>query len=154
MYLLSFLDRTNIATAKLNGLEASLHMPSNGFNTALWVFFLPFVVLEVPCNVFLSWGKVKPAYWLGGIMVFLGTASMCQGLTRSAGGLYACRAVMGALEAGIQPGASLLMGQYYRRKEFAARFSFFICCALIGNTFAAVSLEHMKHIVITHTLLT
>jgi MFS family permease len=139
MYLLAFLDRTNIATAKLNGLEADLGMPSNGYNTALWVFFLPFVLLEVPCNLLLSSGKVRPAYWLGGIIFVLGITSMCQGLVHSPGGLYACRAIMGAAEAGIQPGASLLMGQYYRRKEFASRFSFFICCALIGNTFAAVS---------------
>lgn len=139
MYLLSFLDRTNIATAKLNGFEADLGMPSNGYNTALWVFYLPFVILEIPCNVILNWGKIRPAYWLGGIIFVLGITSMCQGLVQSPGGLYACRALMGVVEAGVQPGAALLMAQYYRRSEFAPRFSFFICCALIGNTFSAVS---------------
>ncbi|KAH8201888.1 hypothetical protein TruAng_003975 [Truncatella angustata] len=124
MYLLAFLDRTNIATAKLNGFEADLAMPSNGYNTALWVFYLP-------------WGMVRPSLWLGGIVFVLGIASTCQGLTRSPGGLYACRALMGVVEAGVQPGAALLMGQYYRRSEFAPRFSFFICCALLGNTFSA-----------------
>lgn len=74
MYLLAFLDRTNIATAKLNGFEKDLKMPSNGYNTALWVFYLPFVLLEVPCNIVLSSKKIKPSYWLGGIMFFLGTA--------------------------------------------------------------------------------
>lgn len=144
MYLLSFLDRTNIATAKLNGFEADLGMPSNGYNTALWVFYLPFVILEVPCNLILSWGKVRPSYWLGGIIFVLGITSMCQGLTQSPGGLYACRALMGAVEAGVQPGAALLMAQYYRRSEFAPRFSFFICCALLGNTFSAVC-RSIKH---------
>lgn len=72
MYLLAFLDRTNIATAKLNGFEKDLGMPSNGYNTALWVFFLPFVVLEVPMNMILSTNKIKPSYWLGGIMFLLG----------------------------------------------------------------------------------
>lgn len=74
---------------------------------------------------------------------------MCQGLTQSPGGLYACRAIMGAIEAGIQPGAALLMGQYYRRHEFAPRFSFFICCALIGNAasaFLAYAIGHMDGI--------
>lgn len=141
MYLLSFLDRTNIATAKLNGFEADLGMPSSGYNTALWVFYLPFVLLEVPCNLILGRRGVRPAYWLGGIIFVLGVTSMCQGLTKSPGGLYACRALMGAVEAGVQPGAALLMAQYYRRSEFAPRFSFFICCALIGNTFSAVSIR-------------
>ncbi|KAI0137036.1 major facilitator superfamily domain-containing protein [Xylariales sp. AK1849] len=145
MYLLAFLDRTNVATAKLNGFEADLGMPSNGYNTALWVFYLPFVVLEVPCNLILGSGKIKPSYWLGGIVFALGVTSMCQGFTRSPGGLYACRALMGAVEAGVQPGAALLMGQYYRRAEFASRFSFFTCCALIGNTFSAFLAYAISH---------
>jgi hypothetical protein len=43
LYLVCFLDRTNIANAKLAGLEAGLNMPSNGFNTVLWIFYIPFV---------------------------------------------------------------------------------------------------------------
>jgi hypothetical protein len=43
LYLICFLDRTNIANARLAGLEKGLDMPSNGFNTALWIFYIPFV---------------------------------------------------------------------------------------------------------------
>jgi hypothetical protein len=35
LYLICFLDRTNIANAKLAGLKKSLSMPSNGYNTCL-----------------------------------------------------------------------------------------------------------------------
>ena len=40
LYFTAFLDRSNIANAKLYGLEKGLNMPSNGYNTALWVFYL------------------------------------------------------------------------------------------------------------------
>lgn len=43
LYLICFLDRTNIANARLAGLEKGLNMPSTGFNTALWIFYIPFV---------------------------------------------------------------------------------------------------------------
>lgn len=43
LYLVCFLDRTNIANARLAGLEKGLNMPSTGFNTALWIFYIPFV---------------------------------------------------------------------------------------------------------------
>lgn len=43
LYLVCFLDRTNIANARLAGLEKGLSMPSTGFNTALWIFYIPFV---------------------------------------------------------------------------------------------------------------
>lgn len=43
LYLICFLDRTNIANARLAGLETDLAMPSRGYNTALWIFYIPFV---------------------------------------------------------------------------------------------------------------
>jgi MFS family permease len=64
---------------------------------------------------------------------------MCQGLTKSAGGLYACRFIMGIFEGGVAPGAALLMGQYYRRAEFAPRYAIFVCSALLGSAFSSVS---------------
>lgn len=85
---------------------------------------------------------------------------MCQGLTRSYGGLLACRFIMGIMEAGLPPGmcpsispsatrewfqltlpfagAALLIGQYYKRNEFYIRFSYFICFALLGSAFSGV----------------
>jgi hypothetical protein len=76
LYFTAFLDRVNIANAKLLGFEKDLHMPSNGYNTALWVFFLSFVLLEVPCNIFLNWHRLKPNQWLGGMMFLLGLSSL------------------------------------------------------------------------------
>lgn len=104
LYLISFLDRSNIANARLFGLEASLNMPLNGFNTCLWIFFLPFVVVEIPSNLFMSLNKIKPNQYLAGTMFILGVVSMCQGLTKSYGGLLACRFLMGIMEAVLPPG--------------------------------------------------
>ncbi|KAK3191427.1 hypothetical protein K4F52_002638 [Lecanicillium sp. MT-2017a] len=138
LYLVSFLDRSNIANARLFGLEKSLNMPSNGFNTCLWIFYLPFVIVEIPSNLFMSLNKIKPNQWLAGAMLILGVVSTCQGLTRSYGGLLACRFIMGIMEAALPPGAALLIGQYYRRNEFYIRFSYFICFALFGSAFSGL----------------
>ncbi|OBT38804.1 hypothetical protein VE00_10641 [Pseudogymnoascus sp. WSF 3629] len=128
LYLVSFFDRSNIANARLFGLEKSLNMPSNGFNTCLWIFYLPFVIIEIPSNLIMSMNKIKPNYWLAGMMLILGLVSMCQGFTKSYGG------------------AALLIGQYYRRSEFNVRFAWFICFALGGSAcggLLAFALEHM-----------
>ncbi|KFY62337.1 hypothetical protein V497_02458 [Pseudogymnoascus sp. VKM F-4516 (FW-969)] len=146
LYLVSFFDRSNIANARLFGLEKSLNMPSNGFNTCLWIFYLPFVIIEIPSNLIMSMNKIKPNYWLAGMMFILGVVSMCQGFTESYGGLLACRFLMGILEAGLPPGAALLIGQYYKRSEFNVRFAWFICFALGGSAcggLLAFALEHM-----------
>lgn len=67
LYLICFLDRTNIANARLAGLEASLHMPTTGFNTCLWIFYIPFVLFEVPSNMLMSLNHrwMKPNVFLG-----------------------------------------------------------------------------------------
>lgn len=78
LYLVSFFDRSNIANARLFGLEKSLNMPSNGFNTCLWIFYLPFVIIEIPSNLIMSMNKIKPNYWLAGMMFILGECSTAQ----------------------------------------------------------------------------
>lgn len=147
-FLVSFIDRTNIANARIEGLEKELHMPSNGFNTAIWIFTIPFVLLEVPANLVMSSGRVKPNIWLGILMFFLGVCSMCQGPTKSYGGLLACRFLMGVFEAGLGPGAGLLMAQYYKRNEYQVRYSMFFVFALVGNavsSFLAYLIEKMDN---------
>lgn len=76
LYFTAFLDRTNIANAKLAGLEDDLGLPSNGYNTALWIFYLSFVLFESPLNLFLNWQKIKPRQWLGGMMFCLGESTV------------------------------------------------------------------------------
>ncbi|KAI9741502.1 MAG: hypothetical protein M1818_004308 [Claussenomyces sp. TS43310] len=142
LYLTAFLDRTNIANAKIVGLVKELNLPPNGYNMALWMFFLSFVVLEVPSNLLLGWTKMPPHVWLGSMMVILGITTMCQGFVQNGASLYTCRFLMGIFEGGLSPGishcaanaeacfahttlaAALLMGQYYRKHDFGLRYAF------------------------------
>lgn len=41
LFLLAFLDRTNIGNAKIQGLEKELNMVGNDYNIALFIFFIP-----------------------------------------------------------------------------------------------------------------
>jgi len=65
LYLTAYLDRTNIANAKLLGLETELKIPCNGYNTAVWVFFLMFVLMEVPSNLFMTYSKIPHGQCFG-----------------------------------------------------------------------------------------
>lgn len=109
LYLTAYLDRTNIGNAKLYGLEKELKMPSNGYNTAIWVFYLTFVIMEVPSNLLMAHTKIPPHYWLGTSMSLLGIVTMCQGFVKTPGALYACRTLMGIFEGSLTPAAALMM---------------------------------------------
>ncbi|KAF2818662.1 MFS general substrate transporter [Ophiobolus disseminans] len=131
-YTILFLDRTNIANARIEGMEKSLKMPSNGYNTALWIFYIPFVLIEIPSNMIMSMPRVRPNIFLGCNMLILGIVSTCQGLTKSYGGILACRFLMGIFEATLPAGAALLVAEYYTRKQASLRFAMFFTFGVLG----------------------
>ncbi|KAK5128380.1 hypothetical protein LTR85_003048 [Meristemomyces frigidus] len=85
IYFILFLDQVNLANAASLGLEEDLNLPSNGFNTALWIFYIPLFFVEIPSNVVLTWRKIRPGYYIGTIIFLLGILSMCQGFTKTYG---------------------------------------------------------------------
>lgn len=51
LYLLSFLDRSNIGNANLFGLSKHLKLSQNQYSACLAVFFATYVMAEVPSNM-------------------------------------------------------------------------------------------------------
>lgn len=47
LYLLAFLDRVNISNANVFGLAEDLNLVGNEYNTALVIFFVPYILFEV-----------------------------------------------------------------------------------------------------------
>jgi hypothetical protein len=93
-----------VANARIEGMEKGLNMPANGYNTALWIFYIPFVLVEVPSNMIMSLPRVRPNIFLGLNMLILGIVATCQGLTGSYAGLLVCRFLMGIFEATLPAG--------------------------------------------------
>lgn len=62
LYFLAFLDRVNIGNARLFGLEADTGLTGNQYNIALLLFFVPYILFEVPSNLILK--RMKPRIWL------------------------------------------------------------------------------------------
>ena len=73
LYMLAFVDRINIGNARIQGLEKDLGMKGNNYNIALFVFFIPYILFEVPSNIVLR--KVAPSTWLSFIMFCWGKSS-------------------------------------------------------------------------------
>jgi hypothetical protein len=51
LYLLSFLDRSNIGNANLFGLSADLGLSTTQYSACLAIFFAFYVLFEVPSNM-------------------------------------------------------------------------------------------------------
>ena len=70
LYMLAFIDRINIGNARIQGLEKDLHMEGSDYNVALFVFFIPYILFEVPSNIIIR--KLPPSTWLSLIMICWG----------------------------------------------------------------------------------
>lgn len=70
LYLMAFLDRINIGNARLQGMEDDLNMEGGDYNLALFVFFIPYIICEIPCNLIMK--KMAPSTWISSIMVLWG----------------------------------------------------------------------------------
>lgn len=96
--------------AKIEGLEDSLQMRGTDYNIAVGIFFVPYVLCEVPSNVLLSKFK-KPSWYMGFLVISWGIVSLLcyannilsntfqvmtfTGVTQSFGGLIATRFLLG-----------------------------------------------------------
>ena len=62
-----------LGNAKIQGLEADLDMHGNDYNVALLVFFVPYILFEIPANLILK--KMAPSTFLSLIMILWGEFS-------------------------------------------------------------------------------
>lgn len=74
LFVLSFLDRINIGNARIQGLEKDLNMKGQDYNIALLIFFIPYILFEVPSNVLIR--KLAPSTWLSLLMLCWGTTQI------------------------------------------------------------------------------
>ncbi|KAM0074168.1 High-affinity nicotinic acid transporter [Fusarium odoratissimum] len=136
MYLLAFLDRVNIANADVFGLSEELGLEKTEYNTALVVFFVPYVLFEIPSNILLK--RFKPHVWLSLNMFLFGLTTLLQGLVQNYSGLIATRFFLGLFETGMFPGAFYLIGMWYRRHEAQRRYSFFFNSTTLAGAFGGL----------------
>ncbi|KAG0649409.1 MFS transporter prlL [Hyphodiscus hymeniophilus] len=104
IYLLCFLDRTNVGNARLVKLEVDLGMRGLDYNVALAIFFPFYVIAEIPSNVMMK--RIRPSIWLTFIMLAWGIIMTCMGLVHNFRGLLACRVFLGIAEGGLFPGVN------------------------------------------------
>jgi MFS family permease len=136
LYLLAFLDRTNIANASVFGLVADLNLAGNEYNTALTIFFVPYVIFEIPSNILLK--RLKPHVWLSGCMFMFGVVTVCQGLVQGYSGLLTTRFFLGFFETGMFPGSFYLIGMWYKRHEAQKRYTFFFASTTLAGAFGGL----------------
>ncbi|KAK0937948.1 hypothetical protein LTR29_010513 [Friedmanniomyces endolithicus] len=147
LYLVAFIDRSNIGNAKIAGLSTDLKLSGLQYNTAVTMFFVSYGFFEVPSNIVLK--IMRPSRWIAILMFCWGVVMTLMSIVKSREGLYAARFCLGIAESGFFPAATYLLTIWYRRYEVQKRMAVFYTAASLSGAFSgllAYGIENMAGI--------
>ncbi|PYH49411.1 putative MFS transporter [Aspergillus saccharolyticus JOP 1030-1] len=137
MYILNYLDRNNIAAAKLAGLQEDLNLVGMQYQTCVSILFVGYLLMQIPSNLLLN--KVgKPALYLPGSMLLWGIISTCTAGAQSYAGLVVVRFFLGFVEAAYFPGCLYFLSAWYTRKELGFRTAALYSGSLLSGAFSGL----------------
>ena len=117
-------------------MSADLNLSSNEYSLALVVFFISYIIFEIPSNLIIA--KTRPSIYLCSVMAIWGVITCCMAAVKSSGSLMAVRFVLGILEAAFAPGVSLMLGCWYKKSEQSRRFGVFYSAAVLSGAFGGI----------------
>ncbi|KIV82188.1 hypothetical protein PV11_04315 [Exophiala sideris] len=144
MYMLKNVDYTNAATVKVlqvgqpRNILKQLHMTTDQYNWVQSIYFISYIVFEVPSNLILK--KATPRNWQFRIIASWGVVLACHAAVKNKEGLYAARFFLGMMEAGLFPGLAAQLCSWYRSDEMGKpimwMFGFQNCAGIVGSLIA------------------
>ncbi|QPP07073.1 MFS transporter [Streptomyces bathyalis] len=114
MFVLSFLDRTNVALVKSH-LATDAGIDAAAFGLGAGIFFVGYAVLGIPSNLVLH--RFGARRWLALLMLVWGLLSCAMGLVDGPASFYALRFLLGAAEAGFFPGVILYITYWFPAED-------------------------------------
>ena len=141
-YFVAVLDRSNVGVAALT-MNSDLGLSMTAFGVAAGIFFVPYVLLELPSNLALA--RFGARMWMARIMITWGLISGAHALVWDANSFYVARALLGAAEAGFVPGVifyiTLWFPAAYRGRMIAAFFTGIPVALVFGSPVSGLLLE-------------
>ncbi|MDO6416709.1 MFS transporter [Sphingomonas sp. BIUV-7] len=110
MYVLAFLDRTNVGFAR-DAFQHDTAIGDAAYAFGASIFFLGYAAFEIPSNIILH--RVGARLWMARIMITWGLVTAAMMFIRSEGLFYALRLLLGICEAGFFPGVIYFITRWY-----------------------------------------
>ncbi len=116
-YVVAYIDRVNVGFARLQ-MSRDLGFSETAYGTAAGIFFIGYLLFEVPSNIALS--RVGARLWIGRIMVTWGVVASLQMFVCDETTFCMARFFLGVAEAGFFPGVILYLTNWFP-PEYRAR---------------------------------
>lgn len=147
LYLVNILDRVNVSFARLKMLD-DLGMDEGAFAFGAGVFYLGYVLFEVPSNLILR--RVGARRWIARIMVTWGLITCAMMIVTAPWGFYVLRVLLGFAEAGFFPGIILYLTYWFTSRERAWAVSCFMAASpingILGGPLSGAIMQFMHEV--------
>ncbi|OBT53308.1 hypothetical protein VE04_06273 [Pseudogymnoascus sp. 24MN13] len=145
LYILNYIDRQNLAAAKLQGIMEDLHMTTEQFATAVSILFVGYLPFQIPSNLIIT--KVsRPGMYICFAVTIWGCISAATAAVNTYGQLLAVRAILGIAEAVFFPGAIYYLSAWYTKTELGKRIAGLYIAQQVGNAFGGLLAAAILHL--------
>lgn len=138
--------------AKIVGFEKDLNMHGYDYNLVLTIFYIAYILFEIPCNLACKW--IGPGWFLPIATIGFGVMTICMAFIQGMASAYAVRWFLGIFEAGMLPGIAYYLSRFYRRSELTFRLSLYVAMTPLAGAFGgllASAILKLKHFGSLHT---
>ncbi|UKZ90572.1 uncharacterized protein TrAFT101_005582 [Trichoderma asperellum] len=137
LYILNYIDRQNLAAAKLQGITDSLHMSTEQFATVVSILFVGYLPFQIPSNLLIT--KIsRPGMYICCAVIIWGSISAATAAVKTYKQLLAVRTILGVAEAVFFPGAIYYLSAWYTKKELGKRIAALYIAQQVGNAFGGL----------------
>lgn len=134
LYLVAYIDRQNVAFAKLQ-MVGDLGLSEAAYGLGAALFFLGYCMFEIPSNLVLE--RVGPRLWFARIIGAWGLVTLALGFAWTPTAFYVLRFLLGVAEAGFFPGVLFLLTLWFPQKERARAIGLFMIASALANAVGA-----------------
>lgn len=122
---------TYAGNARIAGLDADLKLGEYGYNTILSVFYVSYIIFEIPSNIACKY--FGPGWFIPAMTLCFGVLSLSTAWVHDLGSACGVRFLLGAFESGILPGIAYYLSRWYRRSELTFRLALYTVMAPLAG---------------------
>ncbi|KAF6817563.1 major facilitator superfamily transporter [Colletotrichum plurivorum] len=136
MLLMAYLDRINVANARLAGMQDDLGMNDVQWSAGISLFYVGYIISQIPGNIMIA--KGKPRILLPAVMLGWSVVTICMPAVKTAWGFMLCCFLIGFCEGPFLPGVALLSSSWYTREESPLRMAIWHAGNIVSNGFSGL----------------
>lgn len=133
VYVVTWLDRSNLGNAALMGIKDAIGLDSPKYSLAISIFFAGTCIGELGNNLGMRF--VRPSVWVASAMLIWGVIATLMAVANNAAGITAMRFFLGIFEAAVICGAPYILTFWYPREEWGRRIAIYLSATSFAGAF-------------------